>query len=391
MSQKNTNHVPSINRRQFLKLIGLSGLSTLLANCRPFEGIGITPTLTRAVSPTAGVDTPAPLSPSTSVFKALAAIGRVENYELEHLYDELKKMLEGIGGLADIVKPGAHVGIKPNLTGGTGYDSSLPLPTMEIYVTHPAVIGALIRLLYEAGASKVTVLEALGDDQTYSAWGYTELARSLGVNLVDLNKPDPYPKFETFAVGPAYNIYEAFLLNPALKGVDVFVSVAKMKCHATAGVTLSMKNLFGIVPVSPYRRKVEDGHRSAFHSEEKFDRRVPRIIVDLNRARPVHLSLIDGIITSEGGEGPWIKGLNPIRPGLLVAGKNPVATDSVAAALMGFDPAGVSGKMPFIHGENHIALAGEAGLGSNDISKVSVFGPSIDSVRFPFKPVPLEY
>ena len=65
---------------------------------------------------------------------------------------------------------------------------------------------------------------------------------------------------------------------------------------------------------------------------------MPRVVVDLNRVRPIHLALIDGIKTVEAGEGPWIKTMAPVAPGVLVAGKNPVATDAVAAAVMGFDP-----------------------------------------------------
>ena len=167
---------------------------------------------------------------------------------------------------------------------------------------------------------------------------------------------------------------------------DVMVSLAKIKEHATAGITLSMKNLFGIVPPMFYRRSDKDSYRSSFHSTEKFDKRVPRVILDLNRIRPVNLSIIDGIGTCEGGEGPWIEGIKPVRPGLLVAGKDPLATDTVAAALMGFDASGPSGQQPFIHGDNHFVLAGAAGLGCNDLSKIGIIGPSIEEARFNFEP-----
>jgi len=387
MAEKNNPGSSRLTRRQFLKLIGLSGLSAFLAECRPFKAVVPTPTAGQTVStlPPAASATAIPVASIPT--KPLVAIGQVRDYEPEHLYAELKQMLSGLGGLADLVKPGAHVGIKPNLTGGTSYDSNLSVPATELYVTHPALIGELVKLFFEAGAGKVTILEALGDENTYSQWGYTEMARATGAELIDLNKPDPYSSFQKIPVPPTINIYDSFQFNQVLREVDVFVSVPKMKCHATAGVTHSMKNLFGIVPVALYRRNAEDGHRSLFHDTEKFDRRVPRIIVDLNRARPVHLSVIDGILTSEGGEGPWIESLRPVQPGLIVAGKNPVATDSVATALMGFDPAGASGTLPYTHGDNHIALAAAAGLGTNRLEEIDIIGPSIESVRFPFKPV----
>jgi uncharacterized protein (DUF362 family) len=387
MTQRKPNQAASVDRRQFLKLMGLTGLSAFLAGCGQIVSRALSPSVTQTIAPAATFPATAHPPNITSTYQAVAAIGQAQDYEPGRLYDELKRMLEGIGGLADLVKPGAHVGIKPNLTGGPSYDSSLPAPAAELYVTHPALVGVLVRLFHEAGAGKVTILEGVGDMSTFSAWGYTAMARAMGAGLVDLCQSDPYPDFADFPVGPKFDIYQYFHFNPILKDVDVFVSVAKMKCHATAGITLSMKNLFGIVPPVFYRRSDKDSYRSSFHSPEKFDKRVPRVILDLNRIRPVNLSIIDGIMTCEKGEGPWIEGINPVKPGLLVAGKDPVATDTVAAALMGFDASGASGKQPFIHGDNHFALAGAAGLGSNDLSKIGIFGPAIEAARFNFEPV----
>ena len=55
-------------------------------------------------------------------------------------------------------------------------------------------------------------------------------------------------------------------------------------------------------------------------------------------ARPIDITLIDGIESVSGGEGPWIKGLRLVQPGVLIAGTNPVTTDAVATAVMGYDP-----------------------------------------------------
>jgi uncharacterized protein (DUF362 family) len=132
-----------------------------------------------------------------------------------------------------------------------------------------------------------------------------------------------------------------------LPEIDTFISVAKIKCHWIAGVTLSMKNLFGLAPLQHYRRDAQDTYRSLFHgAESETGARVPRIVRDLNRARPIHLSLLDGIKTVEGGEGPWIESMAPIAPGVLIAGKNPVAADAVATAVMGFDPRGSYPQAP---------------------------------------------
>jgi uncharacterized protein (DUF362 family) len=78
--------------------------------------------------------------------------------------------------------------------------------------------------------------------------------------------------------------------------------------------------------------------------------------------------------------------MSQVKPGLLVAGKNPVATDAVAAALMGFDPDAPEKTSPFIGGSNHLAMAREAGMGTNRLSEIALHGPSIQEALYPFKP-----
>jgi uncharacterized protein (DUF362 family) len=114
---------------------------------------------------------------------------------------------------------------------------------------------------------------------------------------------------------------------------------------------------------------------------------VPRVIVDLNRARRIDFALIDGVRTSEGGEGPWIDGWTPLDAGALVAGKNPVATDAVAAAVMGFDPTAESrAETPFLFCENHLRLASQAGLGPYHLDEIEIVGAALEDVRREFRP-----
>jgi uncharacterized protein (DUF362 family) len=322
----------------------------------------------------------------TPVYASRAAIGQVKDYEPRRLRRELERMLEALGGLGDLVKPGARVGIKPNLTGGTWTDPTLPVPATELFATHPALVGALAELLIDAGASSITIMDGLGDPLVYPTWGYQEMAKPLGAKLLDLCLPKPYDGFAVFPVGERRAVYDVFYMNAAMKELDVFISVAKLKCHTTTGVTLSLKNLIGIAPTSLYREKPEHNHRSSFHGLSVFDMRLPRVAIDLNLARPVHLSIIDGIMTAEGGAGPWDKGLSQVKPGLLVASRDPVAADAVATALMGFDPALPSGTHPFTHAYNHLILASEAGLGTHRLEQIGISGSAIRDVVHPFKP-----
>ena len=314
-----------------------------------------------------------------------AAIGQAATYDPALLRQELERMLTEIGGLGDRVKSGARVGIKVNLTGGTWWDAKGKPPATEMFVTHPAVVGALSELLLDMGAAKLTVMDGLGDETNFSQWGYADMAKPVGAKLLDLCKPDPCADFKLFPVGPKSYLYNQFSLNAALDEFDVFISVAKMKCHSIAGVTLSLKNLIGLAPISRYRNVEQDNDRSALHGSADFDTRLPRVIVDLNRARRIDFALIDGVITAEGGAGPWDAGLNQIRPGLLVCGKDPVATDAVAAALMGFDPAAKGGTAPFAHSDNHLALAHESNLGTNRLSEIRIAGPAIQTLVHKFK------
>ena len=375
------------DRRQFLKLAGAAGLSLLLDSCRgalpiPFPSSRATPVPSPFPSATVS-----PLPTSTRAYRSTVAIGRAAAYDQDLVKAQLQALLEGCGGLADLVRPGARIGLKPNLTGETFSDASLPAPATELFDVHPVVVAALAELLLDAGAQKVYIMEGLGDTAIFRKWGYVEIADRLGARLVDLCDPAPYSEFVNFPTGTRRLIYDQFYLNGLLGELDLFVSVAKMKCHSTTGVTLSLKNLFGLPPIQRYRRSDSDNNRSAFHESTVFDTRVPRVIVDLNLARPVHLAVVDGIKTVEAGAGSWDKGYAPVQPGLLFAGRDPVAVDAVTAAVMGFDPQAASGLHPFEYADNHLELAAAAGVGTDRLAEIGVEGVPLTEALFPFKTV----
>ena len=159
-----------------------------------------------------------------------------------------------------------------------------------------------------------------------------------------------------------------------------------MKCHNTAGVTHSIKNLFGLVPYRFYTLNPGDRYRSGFHGKSSETRkRLPGVIMDLNIARPIHLAVVDGIWTTEAGEGPWIPAMTPIKPNLLFAGKDPVATDAVATACQGYNPTSDYPDEPFVHADNHLNIAASLGMGTNRLEDINVVGAKIDDVKMNFK------
>jgi hypothetical protein len=110
------------------------------------------------------------------------------------------------------------------------------------------------------------------------------------------------------------------------------------------------------------------------------------VIVDICGARPVDLAIVDGIATMTHSEGPWGGG-ETCRPGVLVAGTNCVTTDSVATAVMGYDPMAAAGTSPFYNSDNFLKLAEGAGLGTRDLSRIEVAGTPIRQARYDFPPM----
>jgi uncharacterized protein (DUF362 family) len=376
---------------------------TLVPTAVPTHASTATPTTVPSSTPTGaptamptGAPTAAPTAAPTSAptatpepaFRSRVAIGRVDSYDRTLIRQQVEALLDGIGGLGDVVGLGDRVAIKVNLTGGTAYDGASGLPGTESFVTHPEVVRALGELLWDAGAGELLIVEAVYEWDSYRRWGYEDVAAALGATLIDLNSPAPYADFASTPVGGGAFVYDSFFFNHVLEEVDAFVSVAKMKCHWYAGVTASIKNLVGLVPVASYRLGEDHLYRSALHgpTDEETRTRLPRVITDLVRARPIDLALIDGVRTAEGGEGPWIGCFNPVQPGVVIAGKNAVATDAVAAAAMGFDPAADYPAAPFLRGESHLNLAHGLGLGTNRLGEIGVVGAAIDEVRYPFNP-----
>jgi uncharacterized protein (DUF362 family) len=296
-------------------------------------------------------------------------------------------MFDGLGGLADVIHPGDRVAIKVNLTAGTGWLPPDGVSHTESHLTHPEVVRALGELLRDAGASQIYIVEAVWDQESYAGLGYEEAAQTIGATLLDLNNPQPYSDFATTPVGQNWLVYQDFVFNRILEEIDVFVSVAKMKCHFNCGVTHAMKNLIGLAPLAHYQRNQSDGFRSAMHgSDDEAGTRLPGVILDLNRARPIHLALIDGVKTAEGGEGPWHASFGLVEPGVLIVGKNAVTVDAVATAAMGFDPTADSYTVPFTRCDNYLTLAYDLGLGSNRLDEIEIVGASLDEVRYEFTP-----
>jgi hypothetical protein len=100
------------------------------------------------------------------------------------------------------------------------------------------------------------------------------------------------------------------------------------------------------------------------------------------------LVMVLGFAASAAGapqEEGWIKGVEPIRPGLLLVGRNGVCTDAIATAAMGYDPTAGHGQFPFM-GDNHLALLADKGIGTNAVDQIEVRGVPLTEAVCPFNP-----
>jgi len=363
----------TISRREFIATTGIAATGLMAGACGKDE------------NPVAPKDETPAVPQSKKV-----AVESLDNYNFNQLYYTIGKMFDNIGGIDDVIKKDSKVVIKLNLTGGEWaarkVQSDFGVAVEDSMWTHPRVIQAVGKLLLDAGVKEMILVDGQADLTGQPDFLYGPVFNSLGAEYINLNDPAPYDKFVSQSVGSDFYIYKAFQFNQVLTEADAFITLPKLKCHVSAGVTMSMKNHIGLVPAGLYALN-GSGSRQALHGPgTDFSTRLPRVIVDLNRARPIHLSVVDGIKTAEAGEGNWVNGFNPIVANVLIVGKNPLATDVVSTAVMGFDPNAAGFHTPFDNSDNHLTLAAEKGFGTTNLDEIEVVGKSIDEVKVPFKP-----
>jgi len=375
----------------------------------------------RTISRRGWLQSAAALAAST---RARAAFGPAARVSVARCHDygrapyaALRTMFDQLGGIGRLVK-GKTVGIKLNLTGGPRQRIDA-VPIERSAYTHPDVAGAAIRLIAEAGAARIRVLEGCfgcGDpleEFMYDA-GWDPLAllnAGPRVEMENTNVLGRGKRYHRRMIPGGGLVFPGFDLNHSYEECDVMVSIGKLKEHATCGITLSMKNMFGITPVTIYGDKAgrdepaadaAGGRGTILHqgarapslsapqeidpASPRDDRwRVPRIVTDLCAAVPIHLAIIDGIEALAGGEGGWVSTARHVKPDVLVAGLNPVSTDAVGAALMGFDPMAGHRQLPFEGCDSTLLLAEQQGLGTRDLGAIELIGTPIAAARVDFR------
>lgn len=274
------------------------------------------------------------------------AIRRVPTYgpELASVLDETLREF-------DPPVRGKVVLLKPNL---------ITLDPQGITNTNPAVIAAARESFLRLGASEVLIGDGSGIDRDSQAilesMRLREFTGPLANIFRDLNVDD----VEHVILKTGASRLKELYFPKVVLHADFVVSMPKLKTHHWAGVTLSLKNMFGVVPGACYGWPKNVLHWAG----------IDRAILDINAAVRPDFAIVDGIVGMEGN-GPLQGALK--SSGVLVLGDDPVAVDSTCARLMGLLPEKVK----------HISQAATL-LGHIDPEKIQQLGESIASVRNPF-------
>ena len=284
------------------------------------------------------------------------SIVSIVGVEDDRVEDAVRRATDLAGGLASRIPPGASVLIKPNLV--------MPFPSGSGIVTDARVTETVTRMVLGLRPKRVVIGEGssvgydfpgrMDSSHCMEVSGTTEVARRLGVELVDLNRDEQVEvrvedafTMETFGV--ARTAWEA----------DAIVCLPVMKTHVRTGITCGLKNMKGVLPGDEKKRT----HR----------RGLDRAIVDLNRAMKPTFTVVDGIV---GMEGTNTYPEDRVPLGRILAGADVVSVDAVCAAVMGFDLERIL----------HVKLAGEAGLGIADLATIEVLGEGIAEASRRFVP-----
>jgi uncharacterized protein (DUF362 family) len=276
---------------------------------------------------------------------------KVAGYQFD-IADAITRGVRELGIIPEELK-GKRVLLKPNLV-----ETASGAPHIN---THPLVLRGAIEAFLRLGASTVMVAEGPGHRRdtlaVYEESGLADVLTEDHIRFHDLNYITGY---ELPNAGGQSSMRT--LTFPGLfKEVDLIVSVAKMKTHHIAGATLSMKNLFGVMPGIYYGWPKNVLHHAGIENS----------ILDINATLKPHFAIVDGIIGMEG-DGP-IMG-DPKQVGVLVMGRNLPAVDATCCRIMGIDPY----KIPYLErADNWLGPIGE--------SSIKQRGEAIATVRTNFE------
>jgi len=278
--------------------------------------------------------------------QAQVSIVRASKYDLTEILTAVRKSIELIGGLEEVIKPGSRVFVKIN-------HLPPPSPPEKGIVTHPVFAEAVVELLKEVGAD-ITV----GDDieswglEGFSVSGYQQMCQRARVRLVNLQEGGFIAK-----KGNGRLVNPVYISRIALEA-DVIVNLPRLKTHSLTIFTGGIKNMYGVIPVSLRRE-----YHGTFAHPDDFN----LMLTDVFAAAKPHLTIMDGIIGMEG-EGPANGNLR--QTNVILTSRDAVALDAVAVSIIGLNPIDIDA----------IRYCDERELGVGRMEVIKVVGESLESV-----------
>lgn len=266
------------------------------------------------------------------------------DYQGETVRAAVGRAVRLAGGLDEVVQPDDRVLVKMNHLG--------EYPSERAISTHPEVVAAMVAHL-RGHTDHVVVGDGLtrpGNDE-FLASGTAQVASRDGFQLVNF-LGNPYRRVPLDGGARLRSVP----LAEAVTTADASVTVAKLKTHVLTLMTAAVKNGYGYLP----KRARENYHRSYI-----VPREFAEVVVDIYQACPPGFSVVDAVVGLEG-YGPASKG-SPRRVGCILAGRNAVAVDCVAAHLMGMSPRSV----------DTIVSAARRGLGPSRLRDINLVGDDI--------------
>lgn len=279
---------------------------------------------------------------------------RVAVLEAKEYSDDLEQLLFDGLTLFRLQIRGKSVLLKPNLV------ENLPGPVN----TNAVLVGAAARCFLRLGAAQVTIGEGPGHERDteliVKAAGLEERLRERRMSFVDLNRDEVV----NVRLKANYSGLGRLWLPCTVLKSDFIVSMPKIKTHHWVGVTLSLKNMFGVVPGMKYGWPKNLLHWHGIHES----------ILDICATAPVNFVIADGIIAMEGN-GP-LQG-TPRKFNRIILSDDPVAADATCSRLMGIDP-------------TRVAYLNQAGsfLGNVDQHRISVLNGNVGVEPAPFSVLP---
>jgi len=277
--------------------------------------------------------------------KSLVHVEKCRDYSQERLRASLRRGLEAIGGLGELVRPGWRVLIKPNLL-------SAKAPERAI-TTHPAVVEAVVEEVKRCGAMPI-----VGDSPGGALRGVTRVWRNTGMEEACKKSGAKLVGFEASGSSSLSMNGRSYSISSPIVDADFIISLPKLKTHTLEVYTGAVKNMFGSVPGFA---------KSELHKLCPKPYEFAEVLVDIFSLTKPGLNIMDGILAMEG---PGPSSGKPRWLGVLLVSKDGVAMDLATSRIIGADPL----EIP----TNKVALSRR--LGPSSLDDVEISGTGLDEV-----------